>query len=177
MDHTGALQRQFIIIFLFLFHDLGYRCLKLSEAALGTRTHSHRGRMRRKKNVEMWRKSEPERVKLPRFSFSQRPLSFLAGAWNICQHSDSGGEEERAEGLVCSRPGPGISGAAQLGTAALFICPDLAFAPRLRDLLSERSHCPAGKICYKYLPWGECKAVARSQPDSSCKTHCSVFLN
>lgn len=57
----------------------------------------------------------------------------LASSWarNICQHSDTGGEEERAEGLVCSRPGPGISGAAQLGMAALFICPDLAFAPEV----------------------------------------------
>lgn len=31
-------------------------------------------------------------------------------------------------------PGPGMKGVAQLGAAALFICPDLAFAPVLLDL-------------------------------------------
>lgn len=34
-DHIGAMQRQFIIIILFLFHDLGCRCLNMSETVLG----------------------------------------------------------------------------------------------------------------------------------------------
>ncbi|KAF1372431.1 hypothetical protein PFLUV_G00265310 [Perca fluviatilis] len=73
----------------------------------------------------------------------------LASSWarNICQHSDTGGEEERAEGLVCSRPGPGISGAAQLGMAALFICPDLAFAPE-----KNLEHIPALHFLFHRVP-------------------------
>lgn len=176
MDHTRAIQTPFIIFFLFLSHYLGGRCLKLSVAVLGTRTHLDWGKLRRKRCGNVERKWAWE-SRAPSFFFLSVSPFLFSRAWNICQHSDSGGEEERAEGLVCSGPGPGISGAAQLGTAGLFICPDLAFAPRLRDLLSERSHCPAGKICYKYLPWGECKAMARSQPDSSCKIHYSAFLN
>lgn len=50
------------------------------------------------------------------------------------------------------RPSSGISGAGELGSAALFIWPDPAFATRLQQPLAERSFCPPAEICYKYLP-------------------------
>lgn len=50
------------------------------------------------------------------------------------------------------QPSSGISGAGELGSAALFIWPDLAFAMRLQQPVAERSFCPPAEICYKYLP-------------------------
>lgn len=49
-------------------------------------------------------------------------------------------------------PSSGISGAGELGSAALFIWPDLAFATRLQQPVAERIFCPPAEICYKYLP-------------------------
>lgn len=50
------------------------------------------------------------------------------------------------------RPSSGISGAGELGSTALFIWPDPAFAARLQQPFAERSFCPPAEICYKYLP-------------------------
>lgn len=49
-------------------------------------------------------------------------------------------------------PSSGISGAGELGSAALFIWPDLAFATRLQQPVAERIFCPPAEICDKYLP-------------------------
>lgn len=52
--------------------------------------------------------------------------------------------------------GPGMQQArprnqqSSLAPAALFICPDLRFTPRILDLLTERSPCPEG-ICCNYV--------------------------
>lgn len=121
-----------------------------------------RGKMRRKRCGNAGKKVSSRRL-LETSVSTQTPVA---------------GRRRERRALVCGGPGPGISGAAQLGRAALFICPDLAFAPRLRDLLSERSHCPAGKICYKYLPWGgwmQSPWPAANQT-RAVKIHYSAFL-
>lgn len=142
MDDTSRMQGELIIVV--LLFDLFGRCLKVWEVELGTQIHFFCGKRRGYKDVGLL-----EREESPLLFFS---YSFCSGAWNICQHSDWGGREH-TEGLAEQQAQPRNQGRTmQLGMAALFICPDLVFALRLQDLLSEWSHCPAGKICYKYLP-------------------------
>lgn len=168
MDRTEAAPYRFLMYFFVSFRLEG--CEVVGDGwggglcwesldALGIR-----GKMRRKRCGNAGKKVSSRRL-LETSVSTQTPVA---------------GRRRERRALVCGGPGPGISGAAQLGRAALFICPDLAFAPRLRDLLSERRHCPAGKICYKYLPWGgsDAKPMACSQPDQSCKNslQCIFFF-
>lgn len=82
--------------------------------------------------LEMVRERERERVKAETSVSTQRALM------------------RRRAGM--QRPSSGISGAGELGSAALFIWPDPAFVTRLQQPFTERSFCPPAEICYKYLP-------------------------
>lgn len=78
---------------------------------------------------------------------------------DVCVICKEGGRKKRGEartsvstqaGVMRSSagmqpPNAEISRAGELGTALLFIWPDPAFAARLRQLLAERSFCPAAR--------------------------------
>lgn len=67
----------------------------------------------------------------------------------ILEASVSTQPQKEESGGLRNATDPSQEPAELLGTAALFICPDLRFTPRTLDLLTERSLCPSG-ICGKY---------------------------
>ncbi len=78
--------------------------------------------------------------------------------------------------LVCSRPAQKSAGPVNLAQ----LCCLFGLTQRSPRGYGSRSLKEAfvlkQEICYKYLPWGECKGLALGQPDCGHKIHCT-FLN
>lgn len=78
--------------------------------------------------------------------------------------------------LVCSRPAQKSAGPVNLAQ----LCCLFGLTQRSPRGYGSRSLKEAfvlkQEICYKYLPWGECKGLALGQPDCGYKIHCT-FLN
>lgn len=78
--------------------------------------------------------------------------------------------------LVCSRPTQKSAGPVNLAQ----LCCLFGLTQRSPRGFGSRSLKAAfvlqQEICYKYLPWGECKGLALGQPDCGYKIRCT-FLN
>lgn len=143
------------------------------------------GKKKKKKKVEMWRENETEKKKAPLvfvFLFPALlfppPMAFQLGSKHLSALRRRWWGGESAEGLVCGRPGPGISGAARLGTSALFICPDPAFPARLRDLPQWKEPLSCRKNLVQIFTNGGRMQRRGSQPARrAVKNGQSAFLN